>query len=147
MNLDQKENSLCYSINPNRPNLSEVRLSEFSVWCLSVEWSIPKELAALAKKLDTSITSSEENTEETTVKVTMRYDENRAFLKDRIDEGLINFEEIWLHMRKNAETKGYLFESVSNSTATTVDEKQVTKKNLSRQFRMLLKKLKEIESS
>ena len=93
----------------------DVQPSIFVEWALSKGIDVPEELATLAKKLDVSIASSEGNTEETTIKATIRCDENRAFLKARINEGLINFEEIWSHMRENAETKGYLFETVSNS--------------------------------
>jgi hypothetical protein len=48
-NLNSKENSLWFSPNLNRPNLGEVSLPEFAAWCSSVEWSIPEELATLAK--------------------------------------------------------------------------------------------------
>ncbi len=75
-NLNSKENSLWFSPNPDHLNLSEVRLSEFAAWCPSVEWPIPKELAALAKKpdtataiksekQDTNLTQSKQESEET----------------------------------------------------------------------------------
>ncbi len=75
-NLNSKENSLWFSPNPNRPNLGEVSLPEFAAWCSSVEWPIPEELAALAKKpdtataiksekQDTNLTQSKQESEET----------------------------------------------------------------------------------
>jgi len=57
-NFGSKENSLCFSIHPEHANLSEVRLPEFAAWCPSVEWSIPKELAALAEESETSTIKS-----------------------------------------------------------------------------------------
>lgn len=60
-NLNSKENPLWFSPNHNRPNLGEVSLPEFASWCPSVEWPIPKELAALAKKPDAAPATKEEN--------------------------------------------------------------------------------------
>ncbi len=58
-NLNSKENSLWFSPNDNRPNLGEVSLTEFAAWCRSVEWSIPQELTALAKKPDAAPVTKE----------------------------------------------------------------------------------------
>jgi hypothetical protein len=64
----------------------------------------------------------------------------RAFLMSCIDKGIPpNIESIWLHIRDNASNENFLFKSASQSTATTVDDKQVKKKNLGRALGNLLK--------
>ncbi len=87
-NLNSKENSLWFSPNPNRPNLGEVSLPEFAAWCSSVEWPIPEELAALAKKpdtatavksekQDTNLTQSKQESEETSTQDTTADAQNK----------------------------------------------------------------------
>jgi len=108
-NLNSKENSLWFSPNPNRPNLGEVSLPEFAAWCSSVEWPIPKELAALAKKpdtatavksekQDTNLTQSKQESKETSAQDTTADAQNkdkkdalaiadRLLSKDRLRRG------------------------------------------------------------
>lgn len=69
-----------------------------------------------------------------------RINETQAFLMDCIKQGIpVNIHSIWLHMKANAGKDGFLFRGVSNSTATTINDKQVEKKNMARTLRNLLK--------
>lgn len=71
-----------------------------------------------------------------------RINENRAFLMSCIDQGIhADIESIWLHIRNSAAKENFLFKSASQSTATTVDGKQVQKKNLGRALGNLLNTL------
>ena len=131
-------------INIGDSNLSHVKLAEFSAWCLDRNYDILKELAALAKKPDTAIASSEKNAKESTIKAPMRFDKKRAFLLDYLNkEKPPNFASVWQYIQDNAGKENFLFRSASRSTATMTDEEMVEKKNLSRQFGKLLKKIKE----
>ena len=76
-NLNSKENSLWFSPNPNRPNLGEVSLPEFAAWCSSVEWPIPEELAALAKKPDTATTDTVVHSEKQDTNLTQSKQESK----------------------------------------------------------------------
>jgi len=122
--------------NLNRLDFDFVSPHDVAEWALNRDLDIPPELAELAKKPEADTTTNQ----------SIRYDENRNFLKERIDEGLTNFEAIWSHMRKNAGEPTYLFKSVGNSFATKVNEEKTYKTDLNRQYRALLKKLKETEN-
>jgi len=124
-----------------------VNLPEVAEWALSKDLDIPKELAALAKKPDEAIASSEKNAKESTVKAPMRFDKKRAFLLGYLNkEKPPNFASVWQYIQDNAGKENFLFRSASRSTATMTDEEMVEKKNLSRQFGKLLKKIKEQEN-
>ncbi len=134
-NLNSKENPLSFSPNPNRPNLGEVNLSEFASWCSSVEWSIPQELAALAKKPNIQDENSIPNKKQT------RSNENRAFLQDCIAQGVSpDIASIWQHITAHKGEPNFLFRTAGASSATTIDGKPVEKKNLRRQLDGILKK-------
>lgn len=65
-----------------------------------------------------------------------RISQNYAFLLDCERKGIpMNIESIWLHIRENAGKHNFLFKTASKSSATTVDGKRVTKKNLDRVLR------------
>ena len=72
-----------------------------------------------------------------------RINENRAFLQNCISSNIPpNIESIWLHIREHVGRENFLFKSASASTATTIDGKQVQKKNLARTLRGLPAMLK-----
>jgi len=73
----------------------------------------------------------------------VRINQIRAFLLDCFKSGADKtIESIWLHIRNNAGKEKFLFKSASNSTATTLDDKKVEKKNLARNLRDLLQIMK-----
>jgi hypothetical protein len=73
----------------------------------------------------------------------LRINEKRAFLLQCEREGIpMNIEAIWLHIRGNCGKNNFLFQSISKKTATTVEGKPLTKKNLARVLADLLKSRK-----
>ncbi len=135
--------------NLNRLDFDFVNLPEVAEWAFSkdLDIHIPKELAALAKKPDEAIASSEKNANESTTKAPMRFDKKRAFLLDYLNKGKSpNFASVWQYIQDNAGKENFQFRSASRSTATMTDEEIVEKKNLSRQFGKLMKKIKEREN-
>lgn len=72
-----------------------------------------------------------------------RITEQRAFLMACINEGIDpSIESIWLHIRQNVGKENFPFKSAGGSSATTIDGKQVQKKNLARTLKGLPTTLK-----
>ena len=64
----------------------------------------------------------------------------RAFLQDCFQSGVNkNIESVWQHMRSNAGKINFLFKTVSNTTATTIDDTAVKKDALARTIAGLIK--------
>lgn len=129
--------------NLNRLDFNFVNLPEVAEWALSKDLDIPKELAALAKKPDEAIASSEKNAKESTVEAPVRFDKKRAFLLDYLNKGKSqNIASVWQYIRKNSGNEIFPFKSVSRSTATMTDGEIVERKNLNRQLKRLIEKIK-----
>ncbi len=131
--------------NLNRLDFEFVNPPEVAEWALSIDLDIhiPKELAALARKPDEAIASSEKNAKESTVEAPVRFDKKRAFLLDYLNKGKSqNIASVWQYIRENAGNEIFPFKSVSRSTATMTDGEIVERKNLNRQLKRLIEKIK-----
>ncbi|MHB9102046.1 MAG: hypothetical protein ACYC2E_11075 [Sulfuricella sp.] len=117
---------------PQKAELTNfLRLPLFAAWAVEFEWDeLPPELVALAQSTDkqTDVPAAG-NVEEPVI----RMNENRAFLQACIKDGIApDIESIWLHIRAKAGTNAFLFKTAGQSSATTVDDRRVEKKNLGR---------------
>ncbi len=131
--------------NLNRLDFEFVNPPEVAEWALSIDLDIhiPKELAALARKPDEAIASSEKNAKESTVEAPVRFDKKRAFLLDYLNkEKPPNFASVWQYIQDNAGKENFLFRSASRSTATMTDGETVYRTNLNRQLKRLIEKIK-----
>ncbi len=103
--------------------------------------------AALADKIRAFIkiiNDANESPKKSTTKPKMRFDNKRAFLLSYLKEDRSpNFESVWLYIKENAGKENFIFKGISNETATMTDGTLVEKSKYSRQFKSLLKKIKE----
>lgn len=120
-----------------------VKPSELAVWAIDRGYGIPKELAILAKKLNTETIIQSEG-QDTNLHLDRKQKPatlNRTFLQNCIDEGISpNIEAIWQHIIENAGKPNFLFKIANKVTAVTINDHQVQKKNLARRLKYLLKK-------
>jgi hypothetical protein len=99
------------------------------------------EQAPSAVRAEAQISGSNENSDNAVKQkktISHRANENRAFLTACIASGIApKIDSIWLHIRENVGKGNFMFKTASKSSATTVDGKQVQKKNLARALRNL----------
>lgn len=69
-----------------------------------------------------------------------RMTEDRAFLLQCFKDGIENdINSVWLHIQSSLGKDGFRFKSASNCTATTINDRKVTKDNLGRCLNALIK--------
>ena len=122
-----------------------VKVSELAVWAIDRGYGIPRELAELVRKPDSDaafyckeqVINSSPNRAQTKASI------NRIFLNNCIANGISpNIGSIWKYIIENEGKQDFLFVSANKKYAITVNEQKVQRKNLARQLKRILNKLK-----
>ena len=124
-----------------------VKISELAVWAIDRGYGIPRELAELVRKPDSDTTfyckeqninlNASPNRGQTKASI------NRIFLNNCIANGISpNIGSIWKYIIEKAGKPKFLFVFANKKYAITVNEQKVLRKNLARQLKRILNKLK-----
>ncbi len=122
-----------------------VKLSELAEWAVDVGYSIPKELAKFARKPDSETVFHGENQDINSYRnrAQKKASINRVFLENCIANGISpNIDSIWKYIIENVGEPDFLFISANNKSAITASKQQVQRRNLARQLKCLLNKIK-----
>ena len=122
-----------------------VKLSELAGWAEDRGYGIPKELAEFAKRPDseTVFYDEEQAISSNTNRIQAKAYINRIFLKNCISNGVSpNIDSIWKYIIENAGKPNFLFVFSNKKYAVTVNEQKVLKRNLVRQLKRILNKIK-----
>lgn len=122
-----------------------VKLSELAVWAADRGYGIPDELAELSRRQNSEnlFNIAKEDINISPNRKQTKSSINRLFLKCCISNGISpNIDSIWKYIVKNSGEPDFLYIYADNKTALTVNKQVVLRKNLARQLKRLLNKLR-----
>ena len=122
-----------------------VKVSELAVWAIDRGYGIPRELAELVRKPDSDAAfyCKEQVINSSPNRIQTKASINRIFLNNCIANGISpNIGSIWKYIIENEGKQDFLFVSANKKYAITVNEQKVQRKNLARQLKRILNKLK-----
>ena len=126
-------------------NFDLVKLSELAEWAVDRCYGIPKELAKFAMKPDSETIFHGENQDINSYRNRKQKKAfiNRVFLKNCIANGISpNIDSIWEYIIENVGEPDFLFISANKKFAITASKQKVQRRNLARQLKRLLNKIK-----